>query len=84
MVRICVSDSGPGLPPEIAERLFEPFQTTKEEGLGVGLSISRTIVEAHGGSIQAGNASGGGCSVCFTLPVHAGAPTGAAAPPPAQ
>jgi two-component system, LuxR family, sensor kinase FixL len=51
MVQISVADTGSGIPPDIAEQLFQPFFTTKPQGMGVGLSISRTIVEEHGGKI---------------------------------
>jgi two-component system sensor kinase FixL len=63
-----VSDTGSGIDEEIRERLFQPFQTTKAEGMGVGLSICRTIVESHGGSIWAEPNPGGGAVVAFTLP----------------
>jgi two-component system sensor kinase FixL len=53
MVEVTVSDTGSGISPEIATQLFEPFVTSKHEGMGVGLSISRTIIEAHGGRIWA-------------------------------
>ena len=65
---VSVSDTGTGIGDEIRERLFEPFMTTKKEGMGVGLSICRTIVEAHGGSIWAENNEGPGATFAFTLP----------------
>jgi two-component system, LuxR family, sensor kinase FixL len=67
-IEVIVSDSGPGLDPAVAERLFEPFQSTKKEGMGVGLSISRTIVEAHEGRIWADASPFGGTSFHFTVP----------------
>lgn len=67
LVRITVADSGPGLDPEVAERLFEPFRTTKEAGMGLGLSISATIVEAHGGRIWAEPSKLGGTAFHFTV-----------------
>ncbi|HUL01718.1 MAG TPA: MASE1 domain-containing protein [Gemmatimonadales bacterium] len=62
-VRISVRDNGTGIPPALVDRLFEPFVTTKPEGLGLGLSISRTIVAAHGGRLWAENNPGGGATV---------------------
>src|SRR5690606_1185598 len=53
MVEIAVADAGPGLAPEIKERLFQPFVTTKQRGMGVGLAICRTIIESHGGRLYA-------------------------------
>ena len=68
MVAVSVSDTGSGIPAEIAGTLFQPFRTTKQNGLGVGLSISRTIVEAHGGQIEAQPNPGGGTIFTFTVP----------------
>ena len=59
---ITVADTGPGIAPEIAEHLFQPFVTTKANGMGVGLSICRTIIEAHGGRIWRTPNDGGGPS----------------------
>ncbi|GLK77200.1 hypothetical protein GCM10008171_24540 [Methylopila jiangsuensis] len=67
LAMIRVTDTGPGLAPDVAERLFQPFVTTKAQGMGVGLSICRTIVEAHGGKIWAEPAPGGGACFAFTL-----------------
>jgi signal transduction histidine kinase len=64
---VVVEDAGPGLRGAI-ERLFEPFYTTKASGMGMGLSIARTIVEAHGGTIWATNNRTRGASFHFTLP----------------
>ena len=69
MVDISVANSGAGIAPEISAQLFQPFVTTKRQGMGVGLSISRTIVEAHGGSIVALQNPGGGTVFRFSLPV---------------
>jgi two-component system sensor kinase FixL len=67
MVRISVADTGPGLAPEVASQLFKPFVTTKQQGMGVGLSICRTIVESHGGQIWTEPNPGGGTVFHFTL-----------------
>ncbi|MGA2502126.1 MAG: ATP-binding protein, partial [Tepidisphaeraceae bacterium] len=67
MVEVIVSDSGNGVPPEKLDRLFEPFFTTKPQGMGMGLPISRTIVEAHGGRIWVENNPEGGAIFRFTL-----------------
>jgi len=70
LLEIEVRDSGPGIAPEILDMLFQPFATTKTEGLGFGLSICRRIVEAHGGQMSAdSNGDGGGAVFRFTLPV---------------
>jgi two-component system sensor kinase FixL len=68
MVQLSVADTGPGLSKEVSARLFQPFVTTKPHGMGVGLSISRTIVEAHGGALWAEPNEGGGAVFRFTLP----------------
>jgi two-component system sensor kinase FixL len=65
-VLVVVADSGPGFPPERLDLLFEPFFTTKENGLGLGLSISRSIANAHGGRLWA--ESGGGAIFHLELP----------------
>lgn len=67
-VRVAVQDSGAGIDEKDLTRMFEPLYTTKAEGLGMGLAIVRTIVDAHGGGLQASNNPGGGATVQFTLP----------------
>jgi two-component system sensor kinase FixL len=64
---IRVSDTGPGLAPEVSARMFQPFVTTKAKGMGVGLSICRTIVESHGGRIWTQPGPAGGTVFIFTL-----------------
>jgi len=68
-VRLTVRDHGTGIRPEVRERLFDQFFTTKEHGLGMGLAIVRSIVESHGGKIDAENVTDGGARFNFTLPV---------------
>ena len=68
-VLVTVQDSGPGLNPESFDHLFDPFYTTKPGGIGMGLSICRSIVEAHGGRIWALHSVGPGATIQFTLPV---------------
>jgi signal transduction histidine kinase len=68
-VHISVRDYGLGISKEMRERLFDPFFSTKSEGLGMGLAIVRSIVQSHGGTITAENADGGGARFQFVLPV---------------
>lgn len=68
-IHVRVSDSGPGLPPALREQLFTRFFTTKTDGMGLGLSISRTILEAAGGDLSASNQPDGGACFHFSLPV---------------
>jgi C4-dicarboxylate-specific signal transduction histidine kinase len=68
-VRLAVGDTGPGIDGEIA-RIFEPFYTTRADGMGMGLSICRSIIEAQGGHIEAANNPDIGATVAFTLPAH--------------
>jgi two-component system sensor kinase FixL len=68
MVEISVADTGPGLPETVRARLFQPFVTTKPTGMGVGLSVCRAIVEAHGGELRAEAGVGGGTVFRLTVP----------------
>lgn len=70
VLRIGVADRGPGIAPDQLEQVFAPFFTTKRDGLGLGLNICRTIVEAHGGFIGVENRAGGGAIFTFTLPIE--------------
>jgi signal transduction histidine kinase len=66
---VSISDAGPGIPPDKLKDVFEPFFTTKDHGMGMGLSIARTIVEAHNGRIWAENHRGGGADFRIQLPL---------------
>jgi two-component system, LuxR family, sensor kinase FixL len=68
-VEIAVSDNGPGLSADVMSRLFEPFVSTKRTGMGLGLSICRTIIESHNGRLWNEANPGGGTIFRFTLPV---------------
>lgn len=67
--RVCVTDTGPGIAQHVFDSIFNPFLTTKAEGLGVGLAVSRRIAEAHCGSLSARNLDQGGAEFSFTVPV---------------
>ena len=69
VIEVAVSDSGPGIPQDAIGRVFEPFVTTKDSGIGLGLAISRTIIAAHGGKIWADNNATGGATLTFTLAI---------------
>ncbi len=71
-VRLEVADSGPGLIPEVADSVFNPFVTTKPQGMGLGLSVSSGIVESHGGQLTVESKPGRGAVFSFTLPAHSG------------
>jgi len=73
-VEVRISDTGQGLPPEVASRLFHPFVTTKEKGMGIGLSICATIIEAHGGHIWSTPGEERGTNFHFSLPAAGTAP----------
>ena len=72
MVHVLVGDCGSGIPAECLERLFEPFFTTKEQGLGLGLTICRSIVVAHGGRLSADNNPSRGATFSLALPIQGG------------
>ena len=67
-LRVSISDTGVGLPPESAERIFDPFHTTKPQGTGMGLTITRSIIESYGGRVWASANPGAGATFSFTLP----------------
>jgi signal transduction histidine kinase len=68
MIEVTVADVGPGISEDIARRLFEPFVSSKHDGMGLGLSICRSIIEAHGGQLTAESKGSGGTSFRFTVP----------------
>ena len=70
-VRLVVSDTGPGIPPDVLPRIFDPFYTTKPEGTGLGLSISYGIVHDHKGTIEIDSSPGRGAVFILTFPVSA-------------
>ena len=78
-VLVAVQDSGVGIDQDNMGRLFEPFYTTKPEGMGMGLRISRSIIEAHGGRLWAAPNAGPGITVQFTLPIGDRSPASATA-----
>jgi signal transduction histidine kinase len=67
-IRVSVRDSGIGVPSEVLSRLFEPFFTTRSKGMGMGLSISRSIIEGHGGQLWVESDGSHGATFHFTLP----------------
>jgi two-component system sensor kinase FixL len=69
LIEIAVGDTGHGIPDDVLASIFDPFFTTKPNGMGIGLAISRTIVEAHSGRLWAENRNGGGAAFRFTLPI---------------
>jgi signal transduction histidine kinase len=69
-IQITIRDNGPGIPPEVMDRIFSPFFTTKPQGSGLGLAIVRKIVDAHDGRIDVGERAGGGTVFRVWLPVR--------------
>ena len=81
-VTFTIVDAGPGIPPEVAARLFTPFFSTRAEGMGLGLSLCRTVIEQHGGALDFGPGPGKrGTEMRFTLPAPKAAESGETAAP---
>lgn len=76
-VRVIVKDAGVGLDPGTADKLFESFYTTKSNGMGIGLSVSRSIIESHHGRLWAASNDGPGTTFSFSIPLRLADPTGA-------
>jgi signal transduction histidine kinase len=70
MVEISLSDTGQGIPPEVAGNIFHPYFTTKEKGTGLGLAITQIIIQGHGGSISADSTPGQGTAFIIRLPLQ--------------
>jgi signal transduction histidine kinase len=68
---IAVSDTGPGIPPEVLDRIFEPFVTTRATGTGLGLALAKRILEGHGGAIDVASDPGRGATFTLRLPLAA-------------
>ena len=68
-MQVEVADTGPGISEEIAPQLFQPFVTSKAHGMGIGLSISRRIIESHGGELTVSRNTAGGATFVFSLPL---------------
>ena len=79
-VEVVVSNSGPGIPEQVIDEIFDTFYTTKPHGTGLGLSIARTIVETYGGKIWVENCSQGGAAFHFTIPLSTDMPAQPKAP----
>ena len=80
-VRVSVVDHGVGIPPDALEQVFQSFFSTKPQGMGLGLSICRSIIVAHAGRLWAENNPGAGATVCFSLPLRPAASALDKAPP---
>jgi len=79
-VRLSVQDVGVGFDPQAVDRLFEAFYTTKSDGMGIGLSVSRSIIESHGGRLWAAPNNGPGATFSFSIPRASESVTGASSP----